>query len=342
MSFETTLFNEYWHLLCHRKELPEHGDFVRFDTPAGEVVVFNDGGELVAFDNRCPHRGARIYHADHGNQAATCQYHGWTFQKGRMIIPERESFAHCRIETASFNTLPLDWCGDFVFLGVAPRQSLYEQLGGVAEILENVSFNISGRHDFNRYEFECYWPLAVENALEPYHISMVHPSTLGTLCLEVGENVFDGLNSVWYAPVGNEKVRKKLASLKRFFQLDFQYEGYMSIYLFPFTMLSSTFGYSYSLQHFFPNSANSDYASFTSRLLSTPTSSAAAEAVVKPFLDSTARVNRQVFDEDHAICKTVPRDSWSTQPLRFASASETKIAHFRENCKNVQLRKFYA
>jgi phenylpropionate dioxygenase-like ring-hydroxylating dioxygenase large terminal subunit len=338
MSLDTQLYNDYWHLLCHRRELPAHGDFVRFDTPVGEVVVFNDDGELVAFDNRCPHRGARIYLADHGNQAATCQYHGWTFQKGRMIIPERESFAHCRIETARFNTLPLDWCGDFAFVGATPRQSLYDQLGGVAEVLENVSFNIAGRHDFSRYEFECYWPLAVENALEPYHISMIHPSTLGTLQLEAGENVFDGLNSIWYAPVGHEKTRKKLASLKRFFQLDFQYEGYMSIYLFPFTMLSSTFGYSYSLQHFFPHATNPDRASFTSRLLTTPTSSAAAEAVVKPFLDSTAQVNRKVFDEDHAICKTMPRDSWSTQPLRFASASEAKIAHFRENCRNVQLR----
>lgn len=335
MPFETELYKGFWHLLCHRRELPQPGDFVRFDVPGGEVVVFNDAGDLVAFDNRCPHRGARIYHADHGNQAATCGYHGWTFRQGRMIIPERESFANCRIETASLNTLPLDWCGDFVFVAVAPRQDLYAQLGKIAELLENVSFNISGRHDFNRYDFECYWPHAVENALEPYHISMIHPSTLGTLALEAGENVFDGLNSVWYAPVGNESMRKKLATLKRFFNVDFQYEGYMSIFLFPFTMLSSTFGYSYSLQNFFPHPTHPERASFTSRLLTVPTRSSSAEAAIQPFLDSTAQVNRKVFDEDHAVCRTMPRDAWSAEPLRFASASEAKIAHFRASCRAV-------
>jgi phenylpropionate dioxygenase-like ring-hydroxylating dioxygenase large terminal subunit len=334
-SFDRQLFEGFWQLLCHRTELPAQDDFLRFDVPGGEVVVFNDDGELVAFDNRCPHRGARIYQGDHGNQAATCGYHGWTFRKGHLIIPERESFVDCGIETATLRTYPVDWCGDFLFVGIAPRQSLYAQLGGVATLLENVSFNIAGRHDFSRYEYECYWPLAVENALEPYHISMVHPNTLGTLGLEAGENVFDGRNSVWYAPVGNAAVRKKLATLKRFFQIDFQYEGYMSIYLYPFTMLSSTFGYSYSLQHFLPHPTNPDRTGFTSRLLTTPASSPAAAAVIKPFLDSTAQVNRKVFEEDHAVCRTMPRDAWSAEPLRFASASEAKIAHFRQSCRDV-------
>jgi phenylpropionate dioxygenase-like ring-hydroxylating dioxygenase large terminal subunit len=333
MSLDSDLFGGYWHLLCHRRELPLPGDFLRYDVPGGEVVVFNDAGDLVAFDNRCPHRGARIYLGDYGNQPATCGYHGWTFRQGRMIIPERESFKGCRIETATFNRLPIDWCGDFVFLGLAPRQTLYAQLGGVAELLENISFNITGRHDFNRYDFECYWPLAVENALEPYHISMVHPTTLGTLQLDEGTNVFDGINSVWSAPVGSEGTRKKLASLKRFFQIDYQYEGYLSIYLFPFTMLSSTFGYSYSLQHFLPHPTQPDRTAFTSRLLATPARSAATEAVVAHFLDSTAQVNRKVFEEDHDVCKRMPHEAWSMEPLRYASASEAKIAHFRDTCR---------
>jgi hypothetical protein len=161
---------------------------------------------------------------------------------------------------------------------------------------------------------------------------------LGTLNLEPGENVVDGSNSIWYSPVGNEKVRKKLASLSRFFQLDYQYEGYMSIYMFPFTMLSSTFGYSYSLQSFFPHAENPDRTYFTSRLLTVPFSSGPAEAVVKSFLDSTAAVNRRVFEEDHAICKTMPRDSWTMEPLRYPSASEAKIGHFRDICRDMRAR----
>jgi phenylpropionate dioxygenase-like ring-hydroxylating dioxygenase large terminal subunit len=72
MELGTKLFQKYWHMVCHRNELPDDGDFLRFKTPIGDVVVFNDGGDYVAFNNRCAHRGALIYLADFGNQANTC------------------------------------------------------------------------------------------------------------------------------------------------------------------------------------------------------------------------------------------------------------------------------
>jgi phenylpropionate dioxygenase-like ring-hydroxylating dioxygenase large terminal subunit len=333
MQLDNHFFNSFWHLVCHRRELQASGDYVRFDTPSGEVVVFNDSGNVIAFDNRCPHRGARIYSSDFGNQAASCKYHGWTYKNGEIIVPNKDDFGSCNIESAHFNTYSLDWCGDFIFLGIAPVSKLYDQLGNVAEILENISFNIDLRHDFDRYQYECYWPLAVENALEPYHISMVHPQTLATLNLENGENVFNGCNSIWYSPIGNSKIRKQLSGLKKLLNIDFQYEGYMSIYMFPFTMLSSTFGYSYSLQNFFPVAGNVERTNFTSRLLTTNAASINASQILKPFFDSTSTVNRMVFKEDHDICKIMPRDSWSAEPLMFPSDSERKIVHFRETCK---------
>ena len=31
---------------------------------------------------------------------------------------------------------------------------------------------------------------------------------------------------------------------------------------------------------------------------------------------------------DHEICKLIPRDSWSMEPLKYASEVEAKIDHF--------------
>ncbi len=332
-DLDSSLVQEYWHLLCHRRELPAKGDYLRFETAAGEIVVFNDGSDLVAFDNRCPHRGARIYDGASGNQAASCKYHGWTHDAGIMIIPEREKFAHCDLSQARLRQYETAWCGDFLFVGMRPRMPLYDQLDGAAEILENISFNIDARGDLSQYTYECYWPLAVENALEPYHISLIHPQTLATLELEDGENRFLGINSVWQAPVGNARIRRQLQGLKRFFAIDYAYEGYFSLYLFPFTMLSSTFGYSYSLQHFFPAAQGRRETSFTSRLLTAPAAGERAAAMVAPLLESTAQVNRRVFTEDHDVCKRMPADSWSVEPLRFSSRDEAKIEHFRESCR---------
>jgi len=333
MELGKQLFTKYWHMVCHRTELPNSGDFLKFKTPIGDVVIFNDAGDYVAFDNRCAHRGALIYHADFGNQANTCKYHGWTFSAGKLIIPSVEQFKRCKIENASLKRYKLDWCGDFLFVGIAPVHDLYLQLDGVAEYIENISFNINGRLDLSAYEYECAWPLALENALEPYHIGMVHPGTLAALKLEDGSNIFHGSNSIWQAPVGDARIKKQLEKLAPYFNIDYSYQGYMSIFMFPFTMISSTYGYSYSLQNFFPSRDRNDRTNFMSRLLKCNARDEHAQNIIQPFLESSARVNRQVFEEDHSVCKIMPADSWSPEPLEFISEQEIKIAHFRELCR---------
>lgn len=333
MKFEQHLFQRYWHLVCHRTELPNDGDFMKFKTPIGDVVIFNDGGEYVAFDNRCPHRGALIYLTEFGNQPTTCKYHGWTFKSGKLIIPKVDQFNGCNIERANLMKYKIDWCGDFIFISSEPATDLYTQLDGVAEHIENISFNINGRLDLSSYEYECAWTLALENALEPYHIDMVHQNTLATLKLESGTNNFFGINSVWKAQVGNQRVKNQLNKLRAFFNIDYGHEGYMSIFMFPFTMISSTFGYSYSIQNFFPNKNRNDRTNFMSRLLTCNVRDERSKNIVQPFLESCARVNRKVFEEDHAICKNIPHDAWSPEPLKFISEQEIKISHFRETCR---------
>jgi phenylpropionate dioxygenase-like ring-hydroxylating dioxygenase large terminal subunit len=335
MNLDRTLFEDYWHLAGHRRELANDGDFIKFEGVSGEIVLFNDSGEIVAFDNTCPHRGARIYTDEHGNRPATCGYHGWTHKNGTIIVPEKARFKSCDIDRARFNTFQVDWCGDFAFFAIKPRTSLYDQLGKSADILENISFNIDQRLDLNRYDYECYWPLAVENALEPYHIAAVHTETLATLQLGDGENVFDGANSIWYAALGNARLASQLSRLRKLFNIDYQYEGYMSLYIFPFTMISSTYGYSYSLQNFFPCAHGDSRTRFTSRLYASNTLNENAARVLDSFFQSTVRMNRQVFEEDHEICKLLPKESWSMSPLRFPSEAEVKIDHFRQSCRAV-------
>lgn len=328
----TYLWEQHWHLVCHRSELPANGDFLRLRVLDKEVVVFNDHGDIVAYDNRCPHRGARMYLQDHGQQAATCAYHGWTYASGHFLIPDREQFSQCKLDAVDFKRWQTEWVGDFLFVGVMPAQDISAQLGDVQAILEDISFGVTGRHDWNAYKFESDWKIAVENALEPYHVPLVHPESLGMLDLQPGTNTFHGQNSIWYAPVGNDSMASKLGRLSKLFSLDFQYEGYMSIYIYPFTMLSSTFGFSYSLQHFLP-SLCADETHFYSRLLTMALKHGKSPDLMQPFFASTAETNRRVFNEDHDICKRVPTDTWSPEPPLYASDAEAKLLHFRSSCR---------
>ena len=321
------LWEEHWHLLCHRSELTAARDFVRFSVGGKEVAVFHDGASIVAFDNRCPHRGTRIFEANYGNQRFVCPYHGWSYAKGRLFVAAKETFDHCRIEEADLNRLRAEWLGDFLFVSRRPRAALAVQLAGIASLLETISTGIAARLDFNSFDYECDWKIAVENALEPYHVAGIHPNTLNTLELQPGRNDYFGRNSIWHSQIGNARADKMLKSLGRRFALPYQYEGYMSIYMFPFTMLSSTYGYSYSLQSFLPSPA-SERTHFVSRLLSSRLADGVKPELLASFFESSAALNRATFDEDHEICKRVPADSWSQAEPRFWSSSGRENSPF--------------
>ena len=328
---EQRLSRQYWYLIGHRTELLADNDFLLLNWADGEIVLFNDHGNIVAFDNLCPHRGTRFFVDAHGNQPAHCPYHGWRFEQGTVHVPQPERFAPCDLAKAKLNEFRVEWCADFMFIGIEPIMSLSDQLGETETVLEEISFNIAGRYDFNHYPFECNWRVALENALEPYHIDMVHPNSLGTLRLEEGENVFHGINSIWRAPVGNSRVDKQLRAMSRLFSIDYRYEGYQSLYIFPFAMLSSTYGYSYSLQNFFPSN-DPERTHFASRLLTAPVVPERL-ATAQTFFESTAQINRKVFAEDHQICRRIPTRALETH-LTLAD-NEAKVRHFRESLASV-------
>jgi phenylpropionate dioxygenase-like ring-hydroxylating dioxygenase large terminal subunit len=330
IMIDDVLKHACWHLICHRSEVARPNDFLRLSWFGEDVTVFNDSGEVIAFDNLCPHRGTRFFVDDFGNAPALCPYHGWRLREGAIHVPRKEKFSEIDLSKVRLNAFCVAWVGDFLFVSVAPRQSIEEQLGGAAGILESISRDIAGRFDFNAYPFECNWRVALENALEPYHIDMVHSSSLGSLKLDDGTNQFFGHNAMWEAPVTQSRTAKQLQSFDRLFRLQAQRQSYLNLYIFPFAMLSSTYGYSYSLQNFFPTS-EAHRTQFYSRLLVSHARDIASAAALQSFFESTAAMNRKVFEEDHIICRRVSRLAldWN-RPSIFAS-NEVKLRHFRES-----------
>lgn len=321
------LWETHWHLLGHRSELATPSRFVAFRVAGQEVVAFHDGADVVVFDNRCPHRGTRIFDGTHGQQRFLCRYHAWSYVKGRMIIPARETFS-CDLSDVRLDTYRTEWLGDFLFVSRRPAMALVEQLHGITDMLDRISRGIDSRGDLNTYSYRCNWKIAVENALDQYHVAVIHHDTLNKLKMEPARDHYYGINNVSYAGVGDERVERRLRSLRRFFDIDYQSEGYVAIHLFPFTFLTSTFGYSYSLQQFYP-SVDQDESHFTSRFYPARLSAKISPEAMQTFFESSLSVNHKVFQEDAEICARCPTDSWSAQPPRYLSSGEEKIAFFR-------------
>ena len=70
-----------WHFLCLEIDVPEPGDYRTTMMGAMPVVVARaEDGEIVAFENRCAHRGALICLDDGGKvKDFHCVYHAWRY-----------------------------------------------------------------------------------------------------------------------------------------------------------------------------------------------------------------------------------------------------------------------
>lgn len=334
MASEILLWDSYWHLICHRSELPTTSHYVRFDAFDAEVAAYHDGDSVVVFDNRCPHRGTRIFDGSHGKERFVCKYHGWSFARGRVIVADKASFDDCDFGGLDLARYQSAWLGDFLFASRRPARTLLEQLAGLDEILVPLSQSIASRSDFNAYPYECNWKIAVENALDQYHVGLVHRDSLNRLKLDDARDYYHGHNNISLAAIGDPAMARRLTSLSRFFDLQHQTREYMAIYLFPFTFLTSTFGYSYSLQQFYP-SDEADRTHFSSRFFQARLSPKVSDRSLAPFFDAAIAVNRQVFAEDAAVCARMPTDSWSPLPHRFVSRGEAKLVRFRAAMREV-------
>jgi len=320
------LINDFWHLVAHKSELKENQDFIKLKLSSKEIVVFNDNGVLVAFDNLCPHRGTRILSGTNGKSPITCPYHSWTYKNGELKIPNKKKFIDCDINTADINKLDIDFCGEFIFVCFKPKISLKEQLAGMESSLEVISSDISERLNFTSYKFDSVFPVAIENALESEHVPTVHKDSLSGLKLQDGEYSFLGKNSAWHTTVGNDRINKNLQAISENFDISSQYQGYRNYLIFPFAMLSSTYGYSYSLQNFHPTKDGKTY--FSSRFFSTKIKK--NSNVMDFFFRESIEINRQIFEEDAKICSRVPSESWSIDDLKYSREIDCRIKEYRK------------
>ena len=135
-----------------------------------------------------------------------------------------------------------------------PFCSLTDQIGHVSmNLLKQVGICIQECYSSQTINFDTPWMLAVENALEPYHVSKVHPYTLATVDLDDGINTLCDWSSLWHASICSKKVSHFSSAIGSYLDIKSRINGYFSLYLFPFSMLSSTESLSFALQLYQPS-----------------------------------------------------------------------------------------
>jgi len=126
------IWRRTWLLVAHESELPRPLDF-RTTTIAGEpvAVIRGEDGEVRAFSNVCPHRGAVLLREPAGTLSQpkagsapnriTCMFHAWQFdaQGQCLAIPRRQAGYQDRLTTSDvpLGSLPCEVAyGGFVWV----------------------------------------------------------------------------------------------------------------------------------------------------------------------------------------------------------------------------------
>lgn len=203
-----------WHFLCLEIDVPDTGDWRASMMGAMPVVVARaEDHEVVAFENRCAHRGALICLDDAGkSKDFHCVYHAWRYDlRGNL---KSIAFRHgvngqggmpedFRMEDHGPRKLRVTVESGLVFGTLSPDAPAFADYVG-PEIMVRLrrvlhkKLEVIGRFT---QPLPCNWKLYLENVRDTYHASLLHTffTTFRISRLSQGGGVMVGANGVAHA-----------------------------------------------------------------------------------------------------------------------------------------------
>lgn len=333
------IFSRTWHFVCTRSAVGNDDDFVVVEVAGKSLFVQNFKGELRCFLNICSHRFCNIRSESAGNGPVRCPYHGWAYDSSGIPagIPHRPRFENLTpdcIQSLALKRYRLELCGELVFVCLDHYAStLRESFGVFFDEVSELSRQMGQLIDTVEWTIECNWKVFVENSLESYHVSFVHPNTFGKIDLKVDsiESRSDAFANIFLAGLRSQTVSMRKVD-KALSSRPLKPTGYQHISLFPAYLMATMTGITFSIQRIVPQSATSiKMTSMIYHYLPGP-----GDAVTQPMLDllhqSAAAFSREAISEDIPVCEAVQRGLRHVgQAKGMLSDEEIRIVDFQKH-----------
>jgi p-cumate 2,3-dioxygenase alpha subunit len=184
------LLRKSWLYLGHVSEVKKPNDFIVRNVIDATLIMTRDrAGEIHAFFNTCPHRGAIICRESAGNRKSfTCPYHGWTFKNSGELQTQNAPYGYEADFNAEqlYNLMPvarLDTRSGFVFVNFDPDAiPLDEYLGAAGDridmLSEHSAVGLEVIGGMQEYYIKANYKLMCENSYDGYHLEATHGSYL--------------------------------------------------------------------------------------------------------------------------------------------------------------------
>ena len=177
------IFMKDWLAVARVEELENPGDYMTLRIADEPVVIARDNaGNLNAFANVCAHRGVEVASGAGNTQTFSCPYHGWLYGlDGRLMgAPYMEGAQGFDLQNCRLRPIRLDEWQRWIFINfdpdAPPLGEFIAQFDADFGFLRHQDLRIATKITL---EFDCNWKLLCENAMDNYHIAVLHPVTLG-------------------------------------------------------------------------------------------------------------------------------------------------------------------
>lgn len=176
------LLRRYWHPVARSSDATGLPREVRI---LGEdLILFRDGrGRPGLVVPRCCHRGTTLYYGRVEDGGIRCPYHGWLFAADGTCLDQpcepdrgrnRASYRQPWYPVQEYHGLIFVYMGPADRQPVFPRYDVFEDLRDDEEIVILDHFAFGGPS-----EAPCNWFQTHENAMDPYHVFILHNAISG-------------------------------------------------------------------------------------------------------------------------------------------------------------------
>jgi len=176
------LLRRYWHPIARSEQATPLPLEVR--VLGEDLVLYRDmSGTPGLLTPRCCHRGTTLSIGKVEDQGIRCAYHGWLFAADGQCLdqpcePDRgrnkDSYRQPWYPVVEYNGLIFAYLGPADRQPAFPRYDIFEDLGDDEEIVIIDHFAFGGP-----VEAPCNWFQTHENAMDPYHVFILHNAISG-------------------------------------------------------------------------------------------------------------------------------------------------------------------
>ncbi|MEL6523093.1 MAG: aromatic ring-hydroxylating dioxygenase subunit alpha, partial [Pseudomonadota bacterium] len=172
-----TVLRRGWHCVGRVDELPSPNDYLTLTLLGEPLIVVRDGDVIRALSNVCRHRGMPVAEGSGNARRFVCRYHAWSYgTDGQLLKAPRMENAGFDPKTCKLGQFPCITRFGFIYVSLSEIPPEFDQ--GLDDLISRYQPETYRIVHTASEVWRCNWKCLVENFMEAYHLSVVHPETL--------------------------------------------------------------------------------------------------------------------------------------------------------------------